>query len=293
MLILIADSFSPSLPKALRPFGEVTQDMGRLEEAQVLLVRSKTKCTREFLAKAPRLRLILRGGVGLDNVDLQAAKETHIEVRNTPKASGIAVAELAFSFMLGVSTRILEGHLSMTEGKWSKKELKRSELWGKSLGLLGLGNIATAVATRAKAFGMNVLGYDAFKKSHPIAKILSSPEELYAQSDYISLHVPLTPESRGIISHKALETMKEGAVLINTARADVVNPQAVKDALEKGRLGWYCTDVWPQDPPEKDYPLLGAPRVLMAPHIGANTKENMERIGEEIVTILKDFTKEV
>jgi len=292
VLILMADSFSSALTEKLRVFGEASSDMEDLEKSQVLLVRSKTKCTREFLEKAPNLKLIIRGGVGLDNVDLQAANERKIRVFNTPKASGIAVAELAFALMLAVPTRLVEAHQTMSEGRWAKKELRRTELYGKTLGLLGMGNIAEEVASRAKAFGMTVVGYRKSGKPSEAGEVFSDMRHVLSRADYVSLHLPLTEETRGMIREETIAMMKPGAVLINTARGDIVDPQAVLSALEKGRISWYCTDVWPTDPPPEDYPLLGAPRVLMAPHIGASSEENMLRIGDEIVAILENHVKE-
>ncbi|HOO63603.1 MAG TPA: hydroxyacid dehydrogenase [Synergistaceae bacterium] len=292
MLILMAESFGPSLPERLQAFGDVTEDMARLEEAEVLLVRSKTKCPRDFLEKAPKLKLIIRGGVGLDNVDRETAKERGIKVHNTPRASSIAVAEETFALMLAVPTHLVEGHLSMSQGKWEKKALKRTELYGKTLGLLGMGNIATEVALRAQAFGMKVLGYRKSGKSSPAAEVLSNMTEVLRQSDYLSLHLPLTEETRGLIRKETIEKMKDGVVLINTARGDIVDAKDVLSALESRKISWYCTDVWPKDPPQEDYPLLGAPHVLMAPHLGASTVENMLRIGDEIVAILENNVKE-
>jgi len=292
MCILIADAFSPDLPERLKAFGEVSTEMTDLEKARVLLVRSKTKCSREFLEKTPKLEIIIRGGVGLDNVDQDAAEERGIRVYNTPRASSIAVAELTFAMMLAIPTRLVEAHQSMSEGKWAKKELKRTELYGKTLGLLGMGNIAAEVALRAKAFGMRVVGYDAFKKSSSAGEMLGSPEEVFSQGDYLSLHLPLTDGTREMIREDTIEKMKDGVVLINTSRGDIVNPWDVLVALEKGKISWYCTDVWPTDPPPEDYPLLRAPRVLMAPHIGASSGENLLRIGDEIVAILEKNVKE-
>ena len=154
MKILISDAFDPSLPERLTAFGEVTDDKSQLPEADIVLVRSKTKCTKEYIDGAPKLKLIIRGGVGLDNVDLEYAQSKGIEVRNTPEASSVAVAELTFALMLAVPNRIVEAHTSMAESKWLKKELKRTELMGKTLGLIGVGRIGTVVANRARAFGM-------------------------------------------------------------------------------------------------------------------------------------------
>jgi D-3-phosphoglycerate dehydrogenase len=296
VLIYIADSFDPSLPEKLGEFGEVTTDGNRLAEADVLLVRSKTKVTREVLEGAPKVKLVIRGGVGIDTIDTKAAAERGIRVTNTPRASSVTVAELAFALMLAVPTRLVEGHLGMCQGKWEKNELKRTELFGKTLALVGFGNIAVEMALRAKAFGMEVLAHTRTIRPgraeglgvEPVADLFQA----LARADYVSLHVPLTDETRGMIGSEALKTMKKGAVLVNTARAGVVDAAAVADALEKGHLGAYCTDVWPKDPPDPGYPLLKAPRVLMLPHIGANSKENLLRIGEEVCSIIRESQKE-
>ncbi len=289
MLILISDALDESLPKKLARFGEVTDDKSRLPEANVVIVRSKTKCTKEWIDQAKNLKLIIRGGVGLDNVDLEYAKEKGVIVRNTPKASGIAVAELAFGLMLAAASHIIPAHEGMKEGKWLKKQLKRSELYGKTLCLVGMGNIATEVARRARAFGMNVVAYRRSGKPSDFADVKPTLEEALRDADYVSLHLPLTDETRGLSDTSAIEAMKDGAVLINTGRAGTVDAEAVKAALESGKLRAYATDVWPSDPPPEDYPLLHAPNVIMTPHIGANTKENQLRIGDEIVSIIQEY----
>jgi D-3-phosphoglycerate dehydrogenase len=285
MKILLADSFDESLPDRLAPFGEVV-DPTRLAEAEVLLVRSKTKVTRELLAKTPQLRLVIRGGVGLDNVDVEACRERGIDVKNTPRASSVAVAELAFGLMLAVPNQLVEAHGSMKSGRWLKKELKRTELFQKTLGLLGAGLIGTEVARRAQAFGMRVIAYDPNLANHALVELLESLEELFAQADYISLHMPLTPETRGLIDRHALAQMKDGAVLVNTARGGLVVEQDVAEALASGKLRAYATDVYCADPPDPNCPLLSAPNVLMTPHIGGSSRENLRRIGESVVAIL-------
>mgnify|MGYP003609557649 FL=1 len=292
MLILVSDAFDPSLPDRLKAFGEVTEDKARLSEASVVLVRSKTKCTQEYLDGAPHLKLIIRGGVGVDNIDTKYAASKGIVVRNTPKASSITVAELAFAMMIAVPTRLIEGHMGMSDGRWEKDSLKRTELFGKTLAIVGMGNIATELAKRAVAFGMKV---KAFRKSgapSPDAQVVPTLEEALAGADYISLHTPLTDDTRGLINKDTIATMKKGAVLVNTARAGIVVPEDVKAALESGQISWYCTDVWPKDPPAEDYPLLRAPHVLMVPHIGGNSKENLLRIGDEVVDIIGTMKKE-
>ncbi len=286
MKILIADAFDESLPKRLAPFGEVFTDMGRLAEANVLLIRSKTKATKEFLEGAPSLGLIIRGGVGLDNVDREACKARGIEVMNTPKASSVAVAELAMALMLAVPNRLVEAHQGMKEGKWLKKELKRTELFGKTLGIVGVGLIGTEVARRAAAFGMKILGFDPFVPKHEIAAMAKSLDDLFAQSDYVSFHTPLTPETKGMIGKDALAKMKKGVVLVNTGRGKIMVEEDLAEALRSGHVRAYATDVWYSDPPDPSCPLLSAPNVLMAPHIGASSKENLLRIGDTVVEIL-------
>ncbi|MFC1783691.1 NAD(P)-dependent oxidoreductase [Planctomycetota bacterium] len=290
MLILISDAFAANLPDKLARFGEVTGDKNRLPEADVVLVRSKTKCTKEYIDEAKNLKLIIRGGVGLDNVDRSYAKEKGIIVHNTPKASSIAVAELAFALMLAVPNRLIEGHNSMLEGKWIKKELKRTELYGKTLGLVGVGLIGTEVAKRAQAFGMKVIAYDKYIDSHPVAELKGSLDELLAESDYVSLHTPLTDETKGMINKETIAKMKDGAVLVNTGRGKCIVREDVAEALQSGKLGGYATDVWYSDPPENE-PITSAPNVVMTPHIGASSKENLLRIGDIVEELIGEFVK--
>jgi D-3-phosphoglycerate dehydrogenase len=292
MLILICDAFDASLPKRLERFGEVTEDAGRLKDAEVALVRSKTKCTPEWIAQAPKLRLIIRGGVGIDNIDAKATKERGIAVHNTPNASSVAVAELAFALMLAVPNRLIEAHNALRlEGKFLKKELKRTELLGKTLGLVGIGRIATEVAKRAAAFGMRVLAYDPYVKTSAHALMVPTLKELYRESDYISLHVPLTDETKGMINKDAIATMKAGVVIINTGRGKTVTEEDLAEALKSGKVAAYATDVFLSDPPPSDSPILSAPNVVMTPHIGASSKENLLRIGDEVVALLDEWTK--
>ncbi len=285
MKILIADAFDAKLPERLAVFGEVFSDPGRLAEADVVLVRSKTKVTKEYLEKAPNLKLVIRGGVGLDNVDKAACANRGIEVKNTPQASSIAVAELAMALMLAVPNHIVAAHNGMTEGKFLKSELKRTELYKKTLGLVGIGMIGTEVAKRAAAFGMEVIASDPYLKEHPIARLVSF-EELLAQADYISFHTPLTDETKGMFNKDVFAKMKDGVILVNTGRGKVIVEQDLADALVAGKVRAYATDVSYSDPPPADCPLLSAPNVLMTPHIGASSKENLGRIGDVVVEIL-------
>jgi D-3-phosphoglycerate dehydrogenase len=291
MLILISDAFDPGLPAKLEKFGEVTTDKDRLPEVDAVLIRSKTKCTREYIESAKNLKLIIRGGVGTDNVDKICAAEKGIVVYNTPKAPSIAVAELAFAMMLAVPNHIVKAQESMRMGEWLKKELKRTELHGKTLGLVGIGNIAQAVATRAKAFGMHVIAYDKFVESSRLAVLKPTLEEMVTEADYISLHVPLTDETMHMINKDVIAKMKDGVIIINTGRGRTVDSADIIAALESGKIAAYATDVWPKDPPDSDYPLLKAPNVFMSPHLGASSKENLLRIGDEVVERIETFLR--
>ena len=291
MLILISDAFDPSLRDKLSQFGEATDDKSRLGEADVVLVRSKTKCTKEYIDSAVNLKLIIRGGVGIDNIDCEYAASKNIMVRNTPKASSIAVAEIAFALMLAVPNRIVEGHVSMQKGQWIKKQLKRTELYGKTLCLIGIGNIGTEIAKRAQAFGMKVVAYRKSGRPNDNAQVKPSLEEAVKDADYISLNTPLTDETRGMINKAVIGKMKDGVVIVNTARGQCVVAEDVVECLEGGKIRAYATDVWPCDPPPDDYPVLKAPNVVMTPHLGASSKENLLRIGEEIVAIINECKK--
>ncbi len=291
MLIFIADSFDKSLPDKLAKFGEVTTDIARLPEAEIVLIRSKTKATKEYIDSAPKLKMIIRGGVGTDNIDKVYAKEKGVIVKNTPKASSIAVAELAFAMMIAVPNRLIEAHNSMREGKWLKKELKRTELFEKTLALVGAGNIGTEVAKRAKAFGMKVVAYDPFGKESEYYALVPTLEEAVASADYISFHVPLTDQTRDMVNAALIAKMKKGVIIVNTARAKCFVTADLIAALDSGHIACYATDVWPSDPPDPDYPILKHPNVIMAPHIGASSNENLLRIGVEVEAIIKEYVE--
>lgn len=288
MVILLADAFAPDLPGRLATFGEVTSDMARLSDAEVLIVRSKTKVDKAMIDAAPKCRYIIRGGVGVDTIDVEYAKSKGIAVDNTPEASSLAVAELAFALMIAMPNHLVRADNSMKEGKWLKKELERTELNGKTLGLIGIGRIGHELALRAKAFGMSVIAYDKYVTSSEVASLVSL-DEVYAKSDYISLHTPLTDETRGMINAASIAKMKKGVYLINTCRGQVVVEQDIADALNSGKMAGYATDVYNKEPPEGS-PLLKAPNVLMTPHLGASTEENLLRLGDSIVARLKKYS---
>ena len=288
MLILISDAFAPDLQEKLSPYGNITNDKGKLPEATIVLVRSKTKVTKEYIDLAPNLKLVIRGGVGLDNIDLNYAAEKGITVYNTAAASSIAVAELAFTLMIALPNHVTKADSTMRAGQWAKKELKRSELYEKTLGIVGLGRIGTELAKRANAFGMKVVAYDPFVESSEVATMKSDLKDVLNNSDYVTLHLPLTGETKGLINAEMLKEFKDRAYLINTGRGKTIVEEDVVEALRSGKLAGFGNDVWYSDPPETT-PLIDAPNVTMFPHLGASTKENLLRIGDIIESIIRDF----
>jgi phosphoglycerate dehydrogenase-like enzyme len=287
MKILISDAFDKGLPKRLEKFGEVFEDHARVAEAEVILVRSKTKADRDYIDKAKSVRLFIRGGVGMDNIDIAYCKEKGIAAMNTPEASSVAVAELALALMLAIPCRIIEGHNGIVGGKFLKSELKRTELFQKTLGLVGVGRIGNEVARRAQAFGMRILAADNALEWHPIAEI-KPLETMLPEADYVSLHTPLTDETRGMINQQTIGLMKKGAILINTGRGKCVVEEDVAKALHSGQLGGYGTDVWYKDEIYGS-PIVGAPNTVVMPHLGASSKENLLRIGDVVVGILEKW----
>ncbi|UCG68149.1 MAG: hydroxyacid dehydrogenase [Thermoplasmata archaeon] len=289
MKILISDPFSKDLLDKLKEFGEVTDNREELPEADIVLVRSATKATKEYIDTAKNLKMIIRGGVGIDNIDVSYAKSKGIKVHNTPEASSIAVAELAFAMMLAIQRNIVRPHNTTKNHEWIKKQLKGQELYKKTLGLIGIGLIGTEVAKRAQAFGMNVIAYRKSDKPSDYAKIVGL-DELLSQSDIISLHTPITEETKGIINKDTIAKMKDGVIIINTARGKLIVDEDLADALKSGKVRYAGIDVYHAEPP-KDSPLLDVDNILLIPHLGAQTYENMGRIGEIVIKLVSDHVK--
>ncbi len=294
--ILIADPIHADGIARLRQEAEVLEDesLASLAEADALIVRSRTKVTAEVLARGrPRLKVVGRAGVGVDNIDLEAAREQSVVVVNAPTALTIAVAELAMGLMLALAREIPRADAAMKAGRWEKKALIGQELHGKTLGIIGVGRIGAALAERAKALGMHVIGYDALLPAETVQARGVEPvslEALYARADYISLHVPLTEETRGMIDRQALAQMKPGVRLISTARGGVIDEGALLETLESGHVAGAGLDVFEHEPPGGS-PLVTHPRVVCTPHIGAQTLEAQRRgaldIAEEILAALR------
>ncbi len=256
-----------------------------LPESDALIVRGRTKVTAEVIASAgPRLKVVGRAGVGVDNIDLPAARARGLTVVNAPEAATVAVAELTLGLMLALARQIPLADAGMHRAEWSKSALHGSELSGKTLGIIGVGRIGAAVASRAAALGMRVLGHDPLLSEDELRRRGTEPfgfEALLRESDYICLHLPLNNETRGLIGRKALSQVKRGARLISAARGGIVDEPAVLEALEAGHLGGVGLDVFAEEPPG-DLPLRQHPNVVLTPHIGAQTREAQSKAAVDI-----------
>lgn len=260
-----------------------------LNNYDVLIVRSATKVTRlviDAAAKVGRLKLVIRAGVGMDNIDVKYAQEKGIKVMNTPKASSASVAELTIAHMFSLARFVGIANVTLREGKWEKKAYKGIELLGKTLGLVGFGRIAKEVAKRANALGMNVIYTDILGKSDGFDEFkFMTLEEILKNSDFLSVHVPFIKENGALIKEEQINMMKDGSYIINCARGGVISETALLKALNTGKLSGAGLDVFEQEPP-KNLELIRHPRVSVTPHIGASTAEAQKRIGMEIVSII-------
>jgi D-3-phosphoglycerate dehydrogenase len=255
-----------------------------IAEYDALIVRSRTRLTPDLFQAAKRLRVVGRAGVGVDNIDLQAARDHGVIVVNAPASTTTAVAELTIGLMFSLARNIPRADAAMKNGLWLKQDLVGAELDGKILGVMGMGNIGSAVARRAAALGMSVLGFDAWLAFDEIIRRGAQPvplDELYYRSDFISLHVPLTDETRGMIGEQAVNRMKSGVRLICTARGGVVDEGALLNALQSGKVAGAALDVFAQEPPGRAE-LISLPNVIATPHIGAQTIESQERAAADI-----------
>ena len=253
------------------------------------VVRGRTKIRQPLIDLCPGLKVIVRGGVGLDNIDADYARSKGITVMNTPKASSASVAELAIGFMFDLARSIYKATATMKAEKWEKKAFEGDELGGKTLGLIGIGNIGREVAKRANALGMTVIAYDPYVKEAAGVRLVQL-DELLAKSDYISLHLPKTKESANMIGKAQFEKMKAGVRLVNCARGGIVDEAALYEALVSGKVAGAALDVFAEEPPI-DYRLLKLANVIGSPHIGAATHEAQGRVGAEVAEKLIEFSK--
>ena len=254
-----------------------------------MVVRSRTKVRQPLIDVCPNLKIIVRGGVGLDTIDVDHARSKGITVKNTPKASSASVAELAIGYMFTLARSLYKASATMKAEKWEKKAFEGDEIGGKTLGLIGIGNIGKEVAKRATALGMTVLAYDPYVKEAEYVKLVAL-DELLAQADYISLHLPKTKESANMIDKAQFEKMKTGVRLINCARGGIVNEEALFEALTSGKVAGAAIDVYAVEPPT-EWKLAKLDNVICSPHIGAQTKEAQGRVAAEVADILIEFAK--
>jgi D-3-phosphoglycerate dehydrogenase len=293
--VLICDSVDAQAVDAMRAAGFVVDVRDTIipeELAHVIgeydgiVVRSRTKVRAPLLENTGNLKLIVRGGVGLDSIDVAVADSKGIKVVNTPAASSNAVAELALGMMFSLARSLAWADATMKAGKWEKKKLKGSEIAGKTLGIIGYGRIGRTFAEKARALGMTVVAYDPYIQSADLVSL----DELLAVADYVSLHIPHTPETHNLLGAEQFAKMKKGACIINAARGGTVDEDALYAALVSGHLAGAALDVFTEEPPQSEalHKLIALPQVVATPHIGAATVEAQERIGGEIVNLVNE-----
>ena len=290
--ILITDGLDEHGQSILRSSASVDDKDGisaddllkEIPDYDAMIVRGRTKVTAAVMDAAARLKVIGRAGVGVDNIDLDAAKKHNVTVVNAPMSTPLAVAELTFALLLALAREIPRADISMKQGQWLKKELEGVELNGKTLGLIGLGRIGAEVGKRAAVFGMNILAYDPLISEDEIKGRGAEPvslQDLFAWSDFISLHLPLNVQTRDFIGPLAFSQMKDGVRIVCAARGGIIDEAALLDALDRGKVAGAALDVFGQEPPGLTE-AVSHPRVIATPHIGAQTAEAQTRASEDI-----------
>ncbi len=301
MKIVLAEKVSPSTLAVLQKepgwtcitADKITNLPAELADADALVVRSAVQVDAALLEHAPKLRVIGRAGVGVDNIDTEAATRRGIVVMNTPGANAVAVAELTLGLMIAMCRKVTVANQTMHAGKWDKKSLQGTELRGKTLGIVGLGRIGLEVARRARAFGMELIGYDPFvapviARENGVA--LVSVDQIFSDSDFLTLHVGLTPQTEGLINRQSLAIMKPGIRIVNCARGELIVDAALAEALQSGKVAGAALDVFTHEP-LKDSPYFALPNVLLSPHIGGATDEAQEAIGIQLASQVRDYLK--
>jgi D-3-phosphoglycerate dehydrogenase len=289
--VLVTDTIAESGLEILRRADDVELDyraglkgndlLASVAQSDALITRSGTAVTQELVNAGKRLRIVGRAGVGLDNVDVDACTERGILVINAPTANIISATEHTMAMLLAFCRNIPEAHASVKRGEWTRSKFMGIELNGKVLGVIGLGRIGTRVTTRAKSFGMRVIAYDPYVAPTVFERVAAEAvtlEELLKQADVITVHTPLTDETRGMIGAAEIAKMKDGVVLVNCARGGIYQEKPLAEALERGKVGGAAIDVYDEEPPGTSHPLLNARNVVLSPHIGANTIEAQDRV---------------
>jgi len=297
--VLVPDNVHPSALEVLNaaPGIEVTapgqmkreETLAAIPSADALIIRSATKVDAEMLAAAANLKLIARAGVGVDNVDVEAATRHGVIVMNTPEGNTIATAEHAFGLMLALARHIPNAQISMRDGKWDRKSFMGIELRGKTLGIVGFGRIGRAIAKRALAFEMTVIAHDPYIPEDIAADLgveLVSLDELYRRADFITLHSVITDETRGMVNAATLGKMKQGVRIINAARGALINESELAEAIKSGQVGGAALDVYEQEPPQADNPLVGLPGVVHTPHLAASTEDAQVAVAVEAAELI-------
>jgi D-3-phosphoglycerate dehydrogenase / 2-oxoglutarate reductase len=296
MRILVCDKTESDAIERMRAAGltvetnfEITpEDLPKiLPDYDGCVVRSRTKIRQPLIDLCPNLKVIVRGGVGLDTIDAQYARSKGISVMNTPKASSASVAELAIGYMFMLARNLYKASATLKSEKWDKKAFEGDEIGGKTLGIIGVGNIGCEVARRAIALGMTVIAYDIKACDLPNVELVSL-DDLLHRADYISLHLPKTIESADMIGTAQFEMMKTGVRIVNCARGGIINEAALFEALTSGKVAGAALDVFTEEPPT-DWKLVKLENVICSPHIGAATREAQKRVGAEVAEILIEF----
>ncbi|HTG43714.1 MAG TPA: phosphoglycerate dehydrogenase [Verrucomicrobiae bacterium] len=303
MKVLVCDPVSPKGIALLQQRAEFTVQVleKRLTEneliaivgdVEAMVVRSETKVSRKVIEAAPKLRVVGRAGVGVDNVDVEAATQRGIVVMNTPSGNTISTAELTFSMMMALARKIPQAHMSMKAGEWNRKAFSGVELYNKTLGILGMGRIGSEVARRAIVFGMRVLAYDPYltvARAKALQVELVELDEIYPQADFITVHMPMTDETKGMLNKAAFAKMKRGVRLLNCARGGIIHEADLVEAVKSGQVAGAALDVYETEPLPAEHPLRQLPQVIMTPHLGASTEEAQENVGIEVAEAITDY----
>jgi len=304
MKILVCDPISPKGIALLqqRPEFEVVVLPKRLPEAELLsvvadavamVVRSETKVSRKVIETAPKLRVVGRAGVGIDNVDVEAATQRGVVVMNTPAGNTITTAELSFAMILSLARKVPQAHATMAAGKWDRKQFQGVELHGKTLGVLGMGRIGGEVAKRAIAFGMRVIAYDPFlteaRAKAMGVELAGDLDAVYRDADFISVHMPVTDQTKGMLNAAAFAKMKPGVRIVNCARGEIIVENDLVAALDSGKVAAAGLDVFIVEPLAADHPFRKHPNIILTPHLGASTEEAQEKCGIEVAEVITAY----
>ena len=304
--ILVSDKLGSAGLELLEQAADVSYDvktglskeelLAIMPEYDALIIRSGTQADADVLAAGKKLKVVGRAGIGVDNIDIPAATARGIVVMNTPGSNSVATAEQTMTLMLAVSRHTVPAHNSLTARQWNRAQYVGTELFGKALGIVGLGRIGRLVAERAKAFGMTVLAHDPFVKAEDAAQLgvsLVSLDRVFSQADYLTLHTAVTPQTTRMINRPALKKMKKGVIIINVARGKLIDEAALAEALQEGQVKAAALDVYASEPPADDNPLFDLPNVLHTPHLGASTVEAQRNVATQIVGQILDCLRGV